>query len=294
MSSSKLSLFPWLLARARKGDCVSGWIKLHRRVIASDIYQMPPLYLRVFERLIIEANHDDAEIPYNAGKKLIKRGERLTSVRQICDWVAWYERGILKTPNPKTIQTILDWLETNRMIVIYGDKGNRKETHYNIVNYSTYQGEDNNKVTVIGEVRKQSLDTNKNDKECKEDIYISTNVDICQNAHQDIVDFYNSECKSLPPVKVLTPKRKQTITARVREHGQEAVFEMLKKAGRSCFLAGQNKDGWVASFDWIFRPNNFVKVLEGNYDDKLSKASGGNDDNVIDYYEAAKKSKYGW
>ncbi len=273
---------------------MTGWIRLHRRVVFSDIYQMPPLYLRVFERLILEANHADAEIPYNGGKKLIKRGERLTSARQICDWVAWYERGVLKIPNPKTIQTILDWLEANKMIEIYGVKGNRKETHYNIVNYGIYQEEDSPKVTVTGEVGKQSLDTNKNDKECKEDIYISTNVDICQNTAQDIVDFYNAECKSLPAVKVLTPKRKQSINARIKEHGQEAVYEMLRKAGRSCFLAGQNKDGWMASFDWIIKPNNFVKVLEGNYEPKAAKAAGGNDDNVIDYYEAAKKSKYGW
>ena len=129
------------------GGDVSGWIKLHRRIVDSDIYMMPPLYLRVFERLILEANHQDNEIPYRergskvVGKKLIKRGERLTSVRDICRWVAWYERGRLKEPNPKTVQNILDWLEENNMIEIYGKKGNRKETHYKIVNYGFTRAE---------------------------------------------------------------------------------------------------------------------------------------------------------
>lgn len=165
---------------------MAGWIKLHRRIVDSDIYQMPPLYLRVFERLALEVNHQDNEIPYKekgskvVGKKLIKRGEKLTSVRDICKWVSWYERGKLKEPNPKTIQSILDWLEENHMIEIYGDKGNRKETHYKIVNYNTYQDKDeeevtekkqpsNSEVTVDGEVSIQSLDTNKNVKNVKED-----------------------------------------------------------------------------------------------------------------------------
>jgi len=156
---------------------VDGWIKLHRKIIVSDIYQMPPLYLRVFLRLLIEANHQDNEIPYRekgqsvVGKKLIKRGERLTSVRDICKWVAWYERGCLKEPNPKTIQNILDWLEENNMIEIYGAKGNRKETHYKIVNYDIYQDKDSDKVTEKKQLgnsleteKKQSLETNKNDK----------------------------------------------------------------------------------------------------------------------------------
>lgn len=153
---------------------------------------MPPLYLRVFERLLIEANHQDNEIPYKAkgekvvGKKLIKRGERLTSVRDICRWVSWYERGKEIIPNPKTIQSILDWLAENDMIEIYGEKGNRTETHYKIVNYDVYQKEDDNKVTEkkqfgnsLETEKQQSLDTNKNDKECyknekndKEDISI--------------------------------------------------------------------------------------------------------------------------
>jgi len=166
---------------------MAGWIKLHRQIIDSDIYQMPPLYLRVFERLLIEANHRDNEIPYRekgskvVGKKLIKRGERLTSVRDICRWVAWYERGRLKEPNPKTIQNILDWLEVNSMIEIYGEKGNRTETHYKVINYEVYQGSDDDKVTEKKQpgnsqvtVDGDKQECTKNDKNDKEDIYILT------------------------------------------------------------------------------------------------------------------------
>ncbi len=161
-----------------------GWIKLHRRIIKSEIYQMPPLYLRVFERLILEANHSDKEIPYKekgssvVGKKLIQRGERLTSIRDICEWVGWYERGRFKKPSTKTILNILNWLENNGMIQIYGVKGNRRETHYKVINYGVYQSTDdevgnrmeNSKETVRKQSGKRNKNDTKNDKNDKKKI----------------------------------------------------------------------------------------------------------------------------
>lgn len=165
---------------------MQGWVKFHRQITDSDIYKMPPLYMRVFERLIIEANHKDVEIPYREkgsrvyGKKLIKRGERLTSIRNIGEWVAWYERGCLKIPNPKTISSVLDYLIQENMIFIY-NKGNSKETHYKVVNYDIYQDsieeESNTKVTTS----KQLLDTNKNDNNVKNEN---------KNIYSDIFNLY--------------------------------------------------------------------------------------------------------
>lgn len=149
---------------------IEGWIKLYREIVSKDIYVQPPLYLKTFERLVIEANRSCKRIPYNKGTKLIKRGERLTSIRQIAEWVGWYERGIFKIPNPKTIANILDWLINKEMIEVY-NKGNSQETHYNIVNYCVYQSKDgdesNAKVTVNGEVSIQWTDTNKKLKKDK-------------------------------------------------------------------------------------------------------------------------------
>jgi hypothetical protein len=161
---------------------------------------------------LIEANHQDNEIPYRekgqsvVGKKLIKRGERLTSVRDICKWVAWYERGCLKEPNPKTIQNILDWLEENNMIEIYGVKGNRKETLYTIVNYDLYQDKDSDKVTEKKQLgnsleteKQQSLETNKNvkndkkgkEKNTKKETYFPNDEKLNQT-FLDFMDMRNS------------------------------------------------------------------------------------------------------
>ena len=165
-----------------RGD-PKGWIKIYRDIVTKDIYLQDPLYARVFERLIIEANHACKRIPYKGDTKLIKRGEKLTSIRQIADWVGWYQRGIFKVPNPKTISLILKWMVKNNLLEIYG-LGNSQETHYNIVNYCIYQSVDdgqsnslsNSQVTVNGSVSKQSTDTNKNVKNVKNDKNVKKSI----------------------------------------------------------------------------------------------------------------------
>jgi hypothetical protein len=39
-------------------------------------------------------------------------------------------------------------------------------------------------------------------------------------------------------------------------------------AEASSFLKGQNNRNWFASFDWLIKDANMVKVLDGNYTDK--------------------------
>ena len=48
----------------------------------------------------------------------------------------------------------------------------------------------------------------------------------------------------------------------------EAILSMIKRASESDFLNGINSRNWIANFDWLFLPNNFPKVHEGNYDNR--------------------------
>ena len=63
-------------------------------------------------------------------------------------------------------------------------------------------------------------------------------------------------------------KRGGMLRARVTEYGVDAVLEAIEKIRHSSFLKGQNKDGWTITFEWFVKPNNFPKVLEGNYDNR--------------------------
>lgn len=123
-----------------------------------------------------------------------------------------------------------------------------KQSNNNVITNNNNETNSDNK-PITSKVKKSK------GKESKEEVY------------GEIIDFFNENCVSLPSVK-LTPKRRGNIRARIREHSIPEVYEMLKNAGASSFLAGQNRRDWQATFDWLFRPNNFVKVLEGNYKDK--------------------------
>ena len=92
---------------------------------------------------------------------------------------------------------------------------------------------------------------------------------------EKVIMYFNDKMrgKSIKPIKniVENTQRAEWLKARRREHGDNAILLMIDKASASQFLNGYNSKGFVASFDWLIRPNNFLKVLEGNYDDRTER-----------------------
>ncbi|WP_294171848.1 phage replisome organizer N-terminal domain-containing protein [uncultured Clostridium sp.] len=78
--------------------------------------------------------------------------------------------------------------------------------------------------------------------------------------------------------KVVTIKantnRYKLLKARIKEVGIDKVIEAIESINNSDFLKGQNDRGWCITFDWFIKPNNFIKVLEGNYLNKGEKMNG--------------------
>lgn len=99
----------------------------------------------------------------------------------------------------------------------------------------------------------------------------------------DIVDFeafrlFFNQCmdsRQIPTIKVMNSKRKGMVRARIKEYGKETVAQVIRKAADSDFLNG-GTGSFIASFEWIFKPNNFLKVLEGNYDKRVMINSNNN------------------
>ena len=100
----------------------------------------------------------------------------------------------------------------------------------------------------------------------------------CDIDFNKLAEYFNSKLPSngMPQVRSITPKRKAAILAREKEHGKNAIIQVIDNATESSFLNGDNNRGFVASFDWIFRPNNFPKVLEGNYATRTTNGQFGN------------------
>lgn len=99
---------------------------------------------------------------------------------------------------------------------------------------------------------------------------------------QQVVDLYNSICKSLPSVREVSEARKRTIKARAKTYGIDKIRTVFETAEASAFLRGETKD-WKANFDWLMKEANMVKVLEGNYAD--STHSKGRKEIVPDWMD---------
>lgn len=86
--------------------------------------------------------------------------------------------------------------------------------------------------------------------------------------YQGVIDVYNETCVSLPSVQKLTEKRKRALKSITKKFSVEDLKTVFKKAEESSFLNGSSDKWSGATFDWLIKEDNIVKVLEGNYDDK--------------------------
>lgn len=92
--------------------------------------------------------------------------------------------------------------------------------------------------------------------------------------YQQIIDMYHSICVDLPRVKVLNETRKRLVRARWRQYPDFRFWEsFFKRVHESDFLNGRlalrdDKPPFIADFEWLVRPNNFAKILEGKYDNR--------------------------
>lgn len=82
-----------------------------------------------------------------------------------------------------------------------------------------------------------------------------------------IVELYHSICISYPKLRAIEGNREKQIAARWKKYKSlDAFRELFEKAEASDFLKGENDRSWTADFDWLIRPTNMSKVLEGKYD----------------------------
>lgn len=84
----------------------------------------------------------------------------------------------------------------------------------------------------------------------------------------EIVSRWNTLPDPVPKITVLKTgaKRYESLAARYDEYGVDNIMIAIEKVRKSSFLCGKSSS-WHISFDWFVLPNNFPKVLEGNYTD---------------------------
>ena len=97
----------------------------------------------------------------------------------------------------------------------------------------------------------------------KSDISNKKNKDICA----EVIELYHTTCISYPSIRAVSDARKKAIASILRKHSMDELREVFENAENSSFLRGAS-GGWKASFDWMIKEANFLKILEGNYADK--------------------------
>ena len=155
-----------------------------------------------------------------------------------------------------------------------------------------------NKSKEVTEARKKAANArwknaNAMQEQCKKDALNNKDINnnsciIIQESEKDfspkvdfkrIISMYHSICKSYPRILKLSDDRKRKVEIRFVDEMKsdysllESIFTKMEE---SKFLRGDNIRGWKATFDWLFtNPKNWVKVAEGNYDNRAEKQMKG-------------------
>ena len=124
-------------------------------------------------------------------------------------------------------------------------------------------------------------------------IYVSENLGTEKFDCQEVADAFNETCVSLPRVTKLTDKRKKAIKSILKKHSLAELKNIFKKVEYSSFLNGSSGKWSGATFDWLLKESNLIKVIEGNYDDKGKYNNfHGTPSYDIDLYESETSDNY--
>lgn len=93
---------------------------------------------------------------------------------------------------------------------------------------------------------------------------------LCEADASRIIHSWNA--LGVSSVKSISNNRLTLVKARIAEHGLDAFLKAIKGIKECPFLLGQNEKGWVITFDWLIKPSNFAKVLEGNYRPRVTQS----------------------
>src|SRR5699024_9778444 len=116
---------------------------------------------------------------------------------------------------------------------------------------------------------------NATEEELEEEEDIEEDIDTTKVLTKEKINLIIKEWNKLNLQRLVSinsnTKRHDMLKARIKEYSFDEVVQAIQLIDKSSFLKGQNDRNWIITFDWLVRPNNFVKVLEGNYTDKGAK-----------------------
>ena len=271
---------------------MSGWIKLHRQIQECFLWRIKEPFDKrsAWIDLLLLMEHQNKNLMIDGNIETIKRGSYMLSIEKLCDRWMW---------SRNKVKRYLDVLEREHMIVT---RRTNKGTLVSVVNYCIYQNQDKQGEPALepsvepsdgivleppdglpDEPQIKNI-RNKEDK----NIYIVSNDTICQTQDvRRVVDKWNElEKYGIASIKKLTSSsnRYRMLNARIKQFSLDDVLTAIENIKDSSFLQGKSdsRRPWVITFDWFVKPNNFPKVLEGQYSDKNDGKNRSDQKSVTD------------
>ena len=265
-----------------------GWIKIYRQLLSWEWFDNSKM-VHIFLYFLLRANTEDKEWR----GLTIRRGQFAVSVPTISAAIGLSEQEI---------RTCVKRLVDAKQIVY---DSTHRATHrcviVTICNYEKYQSicdlnnEPNNEPPTDKQrtsneppTDKQREYKNNKNKKNKKNIITPANAGASAGAdeakaHKEeavnfeaLLQFFNAEMDKtnalISRAKNISGQRLTMLKARIREYGKEAVADVIRKAARSNFLNGGGSKGFKVDFTWIVRPENFLKILEGKFDNDETSA----------------------
>ena len=119
--------------------------------------------------------------------------------------------------------------------------------------------------------------------------------------HNNYVDKYNSQSVSKrSKIVSLSKEDKENIKGRWNESGGdygnlEAWEDLFRRIEKSSFLSSQSSSSWFKGLKWVIKPNNFSKLVVGDYDDCNMKwfvdKEAKENESILKEEEKAKKAE---
>nr|DAU66048.1 MAG TPA: replisome organizer [Caudoviricetes sp.] len=274
-----------------------GWISIHRKIQQSDIWlDKEPFDKRsAWIDLIMMANHEDKQILFNGKFIEVKRGEKITSLKQLSDRWRW---------STGKVKRFLNLLESGSMIEL---KTKRRYTSYKVVNYNVYQNEDIDKRNEVETKTKRR----RNEDETKTETNNNINNELIMNNNTtgvvpppEEMDLDNPKLADLIKLYqdcgfgLITPYSANMIRDYINEYSYEWVKEAIE-------IAEQNGVRTLAYIRGVLnkkkagtdkpRNNNFKKketYYRPKQDDELSEESRNLNNKVLNsFIEKMKKEE---
>jgi hypothetical protein len=258
---------------------VTGTINVSRNLFDDTAFKPEPFTEReAWLWMIMEASYKARSKPVGNLWVDTERGQLASSVRFMAEAWGW---------SKSKVDRFIKRLENRDMI------GTESGTGINVITICKYD-EYQNAPNQIGTAKSKKRDSSgtaagqqrdKPNKGLIQDVIQEkedTSVSLSASPTSDVaaaVQIFNQAAigAQWPAVQKMNPTRTKSLKARLADAGGiDGWRTAIQKAERSDFLCGRTERPWQGfGFDWLIKPANFTKIMEGNYDQSTGNQSSG-------------------